>query len=330
MNTKKAMKVIPPPALIGAISTGFNTVANHIYLILFPIALDLLLWFGPQLKVKALLQPLLAEFGAAAVRMAGPEMSELISATEVLWQESLKHINLVSSIRSFPIGIPSLMAASGPLVNPLGSPLSLEISSLNGMVSIWLVFSLVGLILGSFYFSLLSRYATNDQRGFSFGALGWQTLQAVVLILVLIIIFIMVMIPLILISSLVALVSPTVSQFVLLLSSFFLIWLLLPLIFSPHGIFTFQLDALRSTLLSYRLVRFFLPSAGLFLMVSILISQGMDILWRVAPENSWMALVGVIGHAFISTALATSSFVYYAGGVKWMQERLQQGKPATA
>lgn len=50
-----------PPRLIASFASGFNTVANNIHLLLLPLALDLLLWFGPHLRLKNLLMPLVTD-----------------------------------------------------------------------------------------------------------------------------------------------------------------------------------------------------------------------------------------------------------------------------
>ncbi|PKN90066.1 MAG: hypothetical protein CVU45_04470, partial [Chloroflexi bacterium HGW-Chloroflexi-7] len=44
-----------PPKLFPTLLKGFNTIANHWYLILFPVVIDALLWLGPKLKVKTLM-----------------------------------------------------------------------------------------------------------------------------------------------------------------------------------------------------------------------------------------------------------------------------------
>jgi len=45
-------------------------------------------------------------------------------------------------------------------------------------------------------------------------------------------------------------------------------------------------------------------------------------LWKAPPVTSWLTLVGVGGHAFISTALLAASFVYYRDADHWVQETL--------
>ena len=37
-----------------------------------------------------------------------------------------------------------------------------------------------------------------------------------------------------------------------------------------------------------------------------------------------MTLVGIGGHAFITTGLLAASFIYYQGGMRWMQENLKK------
>jgi uncharacterized membrane protein YdcZ (DUF606 family) len=72
------------------------------------------------------------------------------------------------------------------------------------------------------------------------------------------------------------------------------------------------------------LVRFFLPGTGFFLLIALIISQGLDLLWSSPPTSSWLTLVGIFGHAFIYSALFAASFVYYRRGMQWMFFNLQK------
>jgi hypothetical protein len=65
-------------------------------------------------------------------------------------------------------------------------------------------------------------------------------------------------------------------------------------------------------------------------MAVFILSQGLDLLWQVPPDTSWMSLVGIAGHAFITTGLLAASFVYYRDGIRWVQERLQRQMNAQA
>lgn len=325
MQTNSApTTTIAPPRMIAAIMAGFNLVANHIYLILFPVGLDLLLWFGPHLRIKDLLTPYLTEMNAEMTAAIQPSMKETLTVLMDWWKMAAEHYNLVAGLRSFPVGIPSLFAGSGPLAAPFGAPRMIESPSASGAFTTWLMFALLGLLIGSYYFHLIGHLSMQREQRSSLGQLGWESLQSVLLVILLLIVLLVVFTPVMIFITVLTLISPGLAQIAFILTTMFLIWLLLPLAFSPHGIFTLQLDALRSSILSYRLVRFFLPGTGLFLLVCILISQGLDILWRVPEEKSWMALVGVLGHGFISSGLIAASFIYFANGLRFMQDMMQQ------
>ncbi len=57
MNVPIDTGAITPPRLFPSLKAGFDAVASHLGLILFPIALDVLLWFGQHLSIKSWLAP---------------------------------------------------------------------------------------------------------------------------------------------------------------------------------------------------------------------------------------------------------------------------------
>jgi hypothetical protein len=133
----------------------------------------------------------------------------------------------------------------------------------------------------------------------------------------LILLLILLIIPISLLFSTVLLLDPTIAQIIILIVSILVLWILFPLVFSTHGIYAKKQNLITSTLTSIRLVRFFLPGAGFYLLISVFIYQGMGIIWTMAPTDSWMIMVGIIG-------LLVASFVYYNGGVKWMEENIRR------
>jgi hypothetical protein len=322
MDTKTETLTVAPPRLIPSIIMGFNLVTNHIQLIIVPIILDVLLWFAPHIRVKTLMDPLVAQTLSDLKQLSSSDMADLIQATKDSWQIILGQFNMISLIRTYPIGVPSLLASSGPIQTPLGSPIYFEIPSIGLAVLLFLIFSLIGLILGSVYFYQLARLGSNEKSPFSLRQVSWQSLQAIWLTVLLIALMAILAVPSFLVVTIVSILNPTLASIAIVVLSLILIWVLMPMVFSPHGIFSFNLSAMKSIRTSVRLVRFFLPSTGLFLLVLLLFWQGLDILWRAAPETSWMTMVGIFGHAFISTCLLSASFVYYRGGMRWMQAAL--------
>jgi hypothetical protein len=259
------------------------------------------------------------EMGGTDPRLQMPE------GIETLWTSFLEHYNLLSTISTFPVGVPTMMAGQGPLNTPLGPAQIIEVNSPLSVMGVWLVATLVGLILGSLYFASVQHYsvlksgvekegAEIDNAVLSLSVLGRQVLQVVLLMMILFIILMIMFLPTIFVTSILTLLSPALATIALLAMSFMGLWLMIPLVFSPHGIFVLRQNALSAILTSARLVRFFLPGTGLFLLITVIFYQGLGALWRTPPDTSWMALVGILGHAFISTALLSASFIYYRSG----------------
>jgi len=140
-------------------------------------------------------------------------------------------------------------------------------------------------------------------------------------------------VPILLIITALTFISPALASgalFVMLLLSF---WLIVPVYFTPHGIFIRKQNALYSIYTSLRMARFTLPTSGMFVFGVFLLSTGLNYLWSVPDSNSWMMLIGIAGHAFISTALLAASFAYYRDMNIWLQmifEQLQHKNGATA
>ena len=137
----------------------------------------------------------------------------------------------------------------------------------------------------------------------------------------------LVSIPVLTIISVFMLVSPALSQLAIFLIAFAMMWMALPVFFSPHGIFTRRENAWESIRSSMRMVRFTLPSSSLFVTSVFVLSYGMNLLWSIPDEKSWLSLVGIFGHAFITTALLAASFIYYQDVTAWLQLVLEKINP---
>jgi hypothetical protein len=76
----------------------------------------------------------------------------------------------------------------------------------------------------------------------------------------------------------------------------------------------------------FRLTRKTVPGTAVLFLIVLVVSQGLDLVWTVPPESSWMAVIGVIGHAFVTTGLLAATFVYYRDVSRWVQRVEQQIK----
>src|SRR5512146_2500050 len=114
---------IRPPQLIQSLVGGFNTVASHIYLIALPVILDLLLWFGPHVRLKTLMEPAMLDMLRFMRENGSLDLRGVLDGVESVWKVFLEQFNLLSTVSTIPVGVPSLMVGQLPIKTPLGSPL---------------------------------------------------------------------------------------------------------------------------------------------------------------------------------------------------------------
>jgi hypothetical protein len=320
MQFEKA-KLPKPPGLIASLAGGFDAAANHILLILPPALLDVLLWLGPRLRMKTLLQPVMDEMASTTMPLSAslPDAATL----KLLWTDILTRFNLFSLLRTFPVGTSSLMSSGMPDRSALGLPANLEVGSFSGLLGNWIGLLILGWLLGSLYFYWVSGVSLNAAPRKS---LKYSLLQGLLLSVIWLGLLFLAGIPLLLVFSLLLVLSPILAQIGIFLLMLMGIWLLLPVFFSPHGIFIYGQNAFAAILQSLRMMRFTLPTSGLFVLSTLLISEGLGYLWSIPPFSSWLTLVAIAGHAFISTGLLAASFIYYRDINAWLLVVFEQLK----
>lgn len=325
MNANPETLTAAPPRLIPALVAGFNTVASHVHLILPPLLLDLLLWLGPRLSIKNLMQPRIESALKGLSEFGAPEMTDMINQARQAYDTILSGFNLVDALSTFPpVGIPGLFVRRAVEASPLGAVQPLQVGSDLQAFLLWAALSLTGMFLGALYYGQVARTVNAARSPLEWGLVLRQTGQSILLALLLLLLGILLMVPITIALTLFLALTPGLTQFIILLVLLLAFWLVVPLLFSPHGIFANQQTAVSSTLVSIRLVRFFMPGTGTFFIMVAVLSLGLNLLWLSPPTSSWMALIGLAGHAFISTALLAASFCYYRDGMRWMQYNLQK------
>lgn len=327
MKTVDLQALPAPPSLMSALMAGFDAIANHIGLILFPVVLDLFLWFGPHLSLARLIDNLLNHMSS----LPGADASgtaDLLSISNQFWTMIAQRLNLLSVLRSYPVGIPSLMTSLQPVQTPSGSPVTFYIPSVLGVIGVWVLLTIFGLVGGTFYYGVVAQAALAGkvQWRLIFSGLPWSSLQVLSLALFWIALLLGISIPgscVLALVSLTGLTAGTVGIFIL---AGLLIWILFPLLLSAHGIFVNRRKMWASVRDGMRLTRLTLPSTGLLFLIIIVLNEGLGLLWSVPGEASWLTIIGVMGHAFVTTALLATTFIYYRDADRWVQKILLQAK----
>jgi len=286
--------------------------------------IDLLLWLGPHLQIKTLINHFFNQI-ASTPSFYTTQPTAVISQITDMVHSTISQFNLLSLLRTIPVGIPSLMAFRLPLEIPNGLPVFVDLSNLLIAAVAGIGLLLIGLMGGSFFYIMIAQISLNRRIELSKVVKDWpwSSLQVLSLALALLILFMVVSVPSSCVISIIAIFGLPLGQFAFFLYFGVMLWLAFPLIFSAHGIFVNHNNAFVSVQKSMVLTRMTLPTTSLFFLSILAISEGLDILWRVPPENSWLTLIGVGGHAFITSALLAASFVYYRDADLWTQEALK-------
>jgi hypothetical protein len=330
MNRQNLEEFPPPPGVMGPLKAGFDAVSSHVWLIVLPLLLDVFLWLGPRLSVDRLVSPFLrVVFSQVRTTLTSSADLQRFTEYQAAFGELMERFNLMSllgKLQLFPVGISSLLAQTMPVETPLGAQSVVQITSIPGLLALGFLLTLIGWVIGGVYFRWVSGIALGQAGRVVMVSFSWAILQSLLLSLIWVIGLVMVMIPMIIVLTMLALLSPLLASGLVLVALFFSFWLIVPLFFTPHGIFVRRQNAFYSMFSSLRMARFTLPTSGLFVLSVFLLTTGLNYLWSVPTDNSWMLLVGIAGHAFITTALLAASFVYYRDMNAWLQtvfERLQ-------
>jgi hypothetical protein len=318
--------------VIGSLKAGFDIVSSHVFLILMPLLVDLFLWLGPRLNVSRVLGPVYQLFFDRIRRgISTTAEVEQLAAVRDLLNEGLQHFNLLSLVarlQTFPIGISSLLAKTMPDGSPIAAESVTQIPSPLSLIGTMFLLVLAGWVSGSLYYWWVSGTILGRQEAVI--SIPRAIAQTLLLSVVWFVILILLSIPIMLLLTVLAFINPilaSIAVFGILLVSF---WLIVPVFFIPHGIFIRRQNAFYSIYSGFRMARFTLPTSAMFVFSTFLLTTGLNYLWSVPLSDSWMMLVGIAGHAFVSTALLAASFVYYRDMNAWLQiviEKLQKKDP---
>lgn len=299
-----------PIGVFKAISQGFDRVAARPLLIVPPLLLDLLLWLGPQIRITSLLDEL-----ADSLRQLGETIAGQANLLPAGFEAMVERFNLVSALSTLPLGVPSVMSGRMPLSSPIGGGQQFEIANPLQVVLVWLLFSAAGLALGAYYQlwiatalapeAHLARGYVAGLRMIGFGALlfvGAVVAGTSVAVAI----------------TVATLILPLLGTGVFFLGFALLFWLAVYVVFTPHGIIRYDMGVLRAALESFAVVRWNLLGTVSFLVVAVGAYWLTNMVWDLPGDASWFTMLGVIGHAFVSTTLLAGSYAFYQGRREWL------------
>ena len=305
--------------VFAAIFLGFERIAAKPALILPPILLDLFLWLGMRVRIKAMIEEALSIFSRQLV--VEPSFEQQVDVFQELVAQIGSAYNLFSALSSIPIGIPSFMAGKMPLSGPIQPVPGIEVVNPASALSLWLGLTIAGIVLGTVYHVWIARQvAPSLAWGGSAAAAARMVAFSILIFVVLSLVTLFVLF----VSSLATLFLPLFGAIVLFLGFTLIFWTGVYLVFTPLGIVRYGLGVFRSMAESLRIVRWnFLSTVGFFL-IALGISWIGNVVWNLPHETSWFTILALIGHGFVAAVLLTATYAFYQDRRKWTISRTEE------
>lgn len=325
--------------VMDSLTRGFQSVRRYWWVLLIPILLDTFLWAGPRASVDHIAQRAFEAIRSDVGDMANTseEAADFFDAMDVLVAEIIPQYNAFSALRVAGLGVPSLLTWGGAR---LGSPSMYEALWITFLLvidmpdlavsipgpaflsspvweqpnaGVWLVLSFilgaVGMLIGGVYLMTIARSLDGESafwpRALRFSlrfALFWLLRLAVVLA---------VGFPLIMVTALLAALSPGIASLFAVFTLGLLTWVSFYTVFVVAALALNNVSVWRAIWNSFNVVlRNFWSTLGLFLLIN-LIGGGLTILWQQLSSGSWLTLVAIVGNAYVGTSLIAASMFFY-------------------
>ena len=303
MNQNSNNESPPLPGIIATLVAGFELATSHLWLLAFPIILDLFYWLGPRLRIID------AVSDSVAILRDEPAFASLVDNMI----ELAPRINLFTSLSVPIIGIPALMGGLIPEETPIKT-VNYEIGGDFSWILIVIALSLIGLGLTALYLYLIGRVlkVASEIELLTFSESLRSLFVAFMRLLGFVIVFAVVLlllaIPLLPVAFLLGMINSNLF-FGVILVAFIVVVAYLSL--AIPGIVMNNRPIFMAIRESIKLVFRNLMQTLNLLVIVFLIANGTNLLWHMADDGSWITLVSILGHAFISTALASTIFVFY-------------------
>ncbi|HEY65730.1 MAG TPA: hypothetical protein G4O02_14285 [Caldilineae bacterium] len=310
--------------VIDALSAGFSAVAQHPWLILPPAILDLILWQGPRLSVRPLVERLLNLWQGMMMASTPEASSSMTRLVTDLLSGSDQDLNLLLLLSNRLVGQPSL-AALLP-----GGGLGGVIEIRNALLAIvgFVVLTAIGLFIATLYLSLIVsqlREEGPDWAGFG-RRLARRWLQLALYLIALAIVIVAVSVPFSIAITIAMWLGPTIGATLISIISIIMIWLglwmFLSLFFVADAIVLDDVNVITAVWRSVNVVgRNFWATVGLWLLTE-LIMVGFSIIWQKLSQWPAGAVFSIIANAYLGTGLVAASLIFYRDRYqRWQSQR---------
>ncbi len=306
-----------PLGVLACLTAGFEIVARHPGLTLIPFLLDVFLWLGPRLSLAALFlaaKQFFAQLYATESVAALPGSQQTALSLAQMFDALAARFNFFSALTPAPLfGVPTLMAARRTLERPFGPRPAIEISSVFIAIPLGLILIGVGIAFATLYLRSVGRRVSTEIEPPLAGPQRSLVLWGQLLVLLLIVLMVAGTLSMTGLSfaMLFMILSVGLTYFMITLTLTLIMFAVFHLIFAIPGMVLLRRSTFHAIRESILLTRLNFMSATFLILLILVISRGFNVVWMLADPASWATLIGIAGHAFISTALTATLFIFY-------------------
>ncbi len=323
-----ARRQAKPNGVIEVLTAGYAAVTRHLWVLLLPILLDLLLWLGPHVSFSPLVDPtvtraseLVARQTTSGPRRAAvqdPEIATFVDQARQFVIARTAELNVLSLVAHGPIAVPTVGAQATD-----GSDFTFVNDWTIGTGLLGVVL-LTGLLVGGCFYSGVAAASTGSRiRPLR---IGRQVARVLGLIVTLIGVSVLLGVPVLMLVAFTWVIAPVVSQLGLVLVVAAIVFAALHLSFALDAIFVSDVGPLAAIQRSVGVVRRnLLPSVGLILLTWLILA-GMSRVWDLVAGNVQPPIgiaLSILGNAYIASGLIAASMIFYT-------ERVELPSAATA
>lgn len=314
-----------PLGVIDALSAGFELVLRQPWVLLIPIALDLFLWLGPQIRAKPVFDQMVSLMTAVVLQGAPTEAQQAVEAMQTALQAAGDQFNLFSVVALFGMGLPTLMGSGLPASDAI-KPVVLFAVQDTGTLGGWiLLLALLGILAGSIYLEGIARIVRHE--------LGLATLlphllkryaNIVALVLVALLGAIVLSLPFLFSALLVSLINQGLGSFFVLAGWLVLLWAGLYLAFAVPAIFVSGANVAQAILNSVAVFRYNFWSAMGLLFLIVLLQTGFSVIWQELLGTVLGTVFGTLANAILGTATVAAGMLFYYDRFTWLSQVRQR------
>lgn len=318
-----------PLGVIDAIQRGFDLINHRLWLLLIPVLLDLFLWRGPHLSpapwLNAYLDTWPTQLGPAVELPT--EISLALDQTRLV----VDRLNLFTLLTGLVAGLPSFMAR---LEVPASASAVLTATEAWQVLLAAVVLIPGGLLIGSLWLALIVRAMQGESTSWArtLRHAGWLWLNLGLYLVGLtaaliagsgfLAVFLTVLL-LVLGSG-----GLTLLSWASLVFFWLVLWVGIGLRFVVSAIAVDGVNVARAVWRSLNVVTRNFPATMGLILLGLLLTEGFARIWLRLSSHHWGIPLGIVGYAYIGTALVAAGFYFYQaryhhwlGSTKLRQER---------